>query len=252
MTRNVFVGIPTRDPLVKVNTMASVVDAVYDLGSAGMAMTLFNWSGDPLISHARNVVLATFLLKTDCSDLLFVDDDVSWERGAVTRLMGHPVDVVAGVYRHKRDPESYPVNWFDEGKIMVDNATGLLDARDVPFGFTRVTRKAAEQMWEAAKDKPFQHSSAPDLECRLVFDMMYEDGKYFGEDYVFCRKWRDLGGKVWIDPELNLIHTGWKDYHGHIGKWLKGQSPHSNGNDPAALRQAFREIAEALKPASAA
>ena len=253
--RNVFVAVPTRQPFISVNTSSGLLDAIVELGREGIALSFFNWSGDPLISHARNVCLATFL-QTDCTDLLFVDDDVSWAPGSILQLVKHDVDVVAGLYRHKKDPESYPVNWLDKPQLVAEK--GLLEVRDVPFGFTRLSRACVEKMWEEAKDRPFRHSSAPDLQCRVIFDNEYvrgegEDGLFFGEDYVFCRRWRELGGKVWIDPELALNHLGHKDYKGHIGNWLRGDR-NENVNDPDAIRKAFREVAEALKdhPAVAA
>ena len=43
----------------------------------------------------------------------------------------------------------------------------------------------------------------------------------FGEDYSFCRRWRDIGGKVWLDPEIKLGHIGFKTFVGTIGSWLK-------------------------------
>lgn len=222
--RNVFVGIPTRTSDVKIEMTTSLVGEVYQLGQADMAMTLFCWSGDPLISHSRNVILATFLTQTDCDDLVFIDDDVSWPPGTMVKLLQHPVDIVAGAYRHKKDPESYPVNWLPgaDGKQWADKETGLLEVRDVPFGFCRISRKAAQRMYDAAEDKPFPHLNAPDLACRVVFDVAYEDGLYYGEDYVFCRKWRSMGGKVWLDPELALNHTGHKTFIGHVGNWLRG------------------------------
>jgi hypothetical protein len=249
LTRKVFIGIPTRSADCKIQMTASLVDAVYELGQADMAMSLFCWSGDPLISHARNVILAQFM-KTDCDDLVFIDDDVSWEHGALTRLIKHPVDLVAGVYRHKKDDETYPLNFKEtpDGQVRSDLKTGLIEVRDVPFGFTRITRSCAQRLYDAAADVKFVHSNAPDLDCRVVFNVEYHEGQYFGEDYTFCRKWRDMGGKVWVDPEMALNHTGTKVYMGHLGNFLRKVA---EDKPPSDLKAAIEQATEALKQAAA-
>ncbi len=38
---------------------------------------------------------------------------------------------------------------------------------------------------------------------------------------AFCALWRSIGGKVWLDPDLTLTHTGGNpSYTGRIGDWL--------------------------------
>jgi hypothetical protein len=245
MPRKVFVGIPTRSPDIKIYTASSLASSIYEMAMADMTMDLFFWSGDPLVSHARNVILAQFL-KSDCDDLLFIDDDVSWAPGAVTRLINHPVDLVAGSYRHKKDDETYPVNFLTppDGAIRADLKTGLIDVRDVPFGFCRMTRSCAQRLYDAAKDQPFVHSNAPDLECRVVFNVEYHEGQYFGEDYVLCRKWRELGEHVWLDPELALNHTGSKVYMGHLGNFLRKTA---EPKPPTDLKDAIAQATAALR-----
>ena len=60
--RNVMIAIPTRDPSVKVDVMTSMVETMYELGPAGIAMTVFVWSGDPIIAQTlpAKVVAVTF------------------------------------------------------------------------------------------------------------------------------------------------------------------------------------------------
>jgi hypothetical protein len=35
-----------------------------------------------------------------------------------------------------------------------------------------------------------------------------ETGVYLSEDFAFCQRWRDIGGKIWLDTEGKLVHTG--------------------------------------------
>jgi hypothetical protein len=34
-------------------------------------------------------------------------------------------------------------------------------------------------------------------------------------------KWQQLGGKVYLDTNINLVHVGAKDYQGNVAEWLK-------------------------------
>jgi hypothetical protein len=40
------------------------------------------------------------------------------------------------------------------------------------------------------------------------FDTVVREGRYYSEDWDFCEKFRDLGGKIWVDKRVLLRHTG--------------------------------------------
>ena len=42
------------------------------------------------------------------------------------------------------------------------------------------------------------------------FDCMVDpdSGRYLSEDYAFCRRWRAIGGEIWLDQTSRLTHTG--------------------------------------------
>ena len=50
-----------------------------------------------------------------------------------------------------------------------------------------------------------------------LFDCIIEpeSGTYLSEDYTFCRRWRDIGGKLWLDTEGALVHVGTYDFVGN-------------------------------------
>jgi hypothetical protein len=41
-----------------------------------------------------------------------------------------------------------------------------------------------------------------------------ETKEYLSEDFGFCRIWRALGGRIWLDVEGGLTHTGPHDFVG--------------------------------------
>jgi hypothetical protein len=114
------------------------------------------------------------------------------------------------------------VNFKDQGNIDIDQRTGLMLAQDVPFGCVRVSRPAIEKMVEANKDLWFKASYDPELICPLLFNTEFVDHVFRGEDFYFCQKYRETGGKVWVDSDVPIVHVGHDGtvYRGNLYKWL--------------------------------
>lgn len=54
-----------------------------------------------------------------------------------------------------------------------------------------------------------------------LFDTSHDkenNNEYLSEDYTFCKRWRDMGGKVWLDKSIKLDHIGRKMFKGDISK----------------------------------
>ncbi|MDE2486604.1 MAG: hypothetical protein KGO51_04335 [Alphaproteobacteria bacterium] len=57
----------------------------------------------------------------------------------------------------------------------------------------------------------------------MVFEPMIEGGtgQYLSEDYAFCRRFRDLGGEIFVDVESRYAHVGHAVYRGALVQALK-------------------------------
>src|SRR6185312_16087542 len=81
-------------------------------------------------------------------------------------------------------------------------------------GFLLIRRAAIERMIAAYPETHYAtiqaHPLPPDPSPNqyALFDCMIEPETriYLSEDYAFCRRWRDLGGKIWLDTEGVLTH----------------------------------------------
>lgn len=227
--KKIMIAVPAYTGMVHLATARAMLIDILGMAELGWMVDIREVAGCADIAHARNEIVAHFLA-SDATDLVFIDADVAWEPGALVKLAGYPVDVVAGVYRGRADPETYCIRWAQEHQQLISNReTGLLEVEAVPAGFLRISRTAAERVTRAYPDVCYPNpnqadKTAPPIICGM-FDQLRQDGVRYGEDFSFCLRWRALGGKVWIDPRLTLHHIGNKTFTGNIGEWLKARPP---------------------------
>lgn len=229
--RHVWFAIPAYTGQVHLATMRCIITDMLALAQRGDKVTIFDESGNAMIGDCRALIVEQFLA-SDATDLVFIDSDVSWEAGALVRLVDHPVDFVAGIYPQRRDPIAYCVQWLQEHQdLPFDPKTGLIEVMGVPAGFMRMRRAMLERMIEQYTDTAFYCEVAPNQTAHALFDPGRIGKLKFGEDYSFCKRWRDIGGQVWIDPEIRMGHCGYKTFMGSIGQWLKDRPQ----EDPAPV-----------------
>ena len=150
---------------------------------------------DALIGRGRAAALARFL-RSGASHMLMVDPDRGFEPEQVFRLMDCGKDVIGARLPGGSTPAGLAAG--PDGLIRVDAA----DA-----GFLMVRRAAARRLVEAYPHLRARLGdvSATELgEVAMVFDSLIEPGtgRYLADDESFCRRWRDLGGAVWLAPAL--------------------------------------------------
>lgn len=221
--RSIFLAIPTLDGKCAAGTELAIQFMAMEAECCGWKFQQLRWMQDSLIAHARNVCVAKFL-QTDCTDLVFLDSDVAFGPGVFTRLVSHAPEMVAGVYRTKCDTERYPVHPLPEGAVQ-DQDTGLLEVANVPFGLVRIRREAIEKMVQKHADEWFTANDADQTKCVALFNTEIVNHVFWGEDFYFCRRWREMGGRIFVDPEFHVAHVNGegKAYAGHFGSWLRAQ-----------------------------
>lgn len=180
---------------------------------------------DPYTQLARNT-LANEFLRSKSDIFVFVADDLEYKAEDLLKLIETPGDVVAGVYRQKIDNINYPVMVFgDKDKRPTVRQDGCIKGYRVQTGFLRINRTVFEQIIEG-----FPELSYYGLNKGKKFDLNHDffpqgvhNHRWIGEDYAFCDLWRELGGEIWIIPDLDLTH--WqgaeKGYPGNYHEYLK-------------------------------
>jgi hypothetical protein len=160
-------------------------------------------------------------------------------------------DIAAGVYPMKRFnwPEEglpagptreefekryteYPFNPIGHGSKRVSefaDSDGFVEGAEAPTGFMCVKRHVFHDMMERYPHLRYMPDGPPNnpqahLHWRFYDCMIDPDsGRYLSEDFAFCRLWRDMGGKVWVDLECKLMHLGQHNYPGDLAESLRRQ-----------------------------
>jgi len=179
------------------------------------------------IEKGRNILVADFLSKPHCTHLLFVDSDQGWDPNAVLRLIALDRDVIGIAARKKVAKPVWAVN-FPDGPLVVER--GAVEVVGIGCGFLMIKRGAIERMVEAYPELTI--SDAPETEApkgfyHALFQFSLVDGPngraHMSEDFTFCRRWREIGGRVFIDPTICLSHVGSYDYRGSVEALLLGE-----------------------------
>lgn len=220
--KHVAIAVPAYSGTVHVGTMRSIIADMLLLMQRGDKVTLLDDIGNAEIADSRARIVNKFL-ESNATHLAMVDHDVAWGAGALVRLVDHPVDFVAGVYPMRKDPVEFAIRFIRErDELWADPKTGLLEVDAVAAGFIRLSRQMLEKMVSAYRHLECHRGDETKTSVPL-FDPYMEGKMKLSEDYAFCRRWRDIGGSVWIDPEIGMAHIGNKTFQGHIGDWLRSR-----------------------------
>jgi len=198
---------------------------------------------DSLVPRARGVFAAKFLLGS-CDPLFFIDADLQWSPASVLRILHvmeacPDIEVACGVYPLKCHPPRFPINFFSDsdGRVLRHPKCGYVEIRDAPTGFLAIRRSALKQLIERyperkcvflpeapAEEQALYHDLFPTGPEKLIFG--YADSEeagemYLSEDFGFSRLWQRAGGRVWMDPEIQLGHWGRERFTGSVKDWLE-------------------------------
>jgi hypothetical protein len=91
---------------------------------------------------------------------------------------------------------------------------GCIKASVAPAGFLKVTKEAVDAFMDAYPELCYGPRYQPE---RGPVQPRRHERLWWGEDYAFCRRYREKCGEVWIQPDLSLTHwMGDKPYPGNF------------------------------------
>jgi len=213
------IGMPCYSGAYDAETVACIHRMRQALSERGIETTIIEITGCGRVDAVRDEIVHAFLASTDAQSLLWIDSDMVWEPKDVLRLvrLSARYEFVMGAYTEKRDQPKFDVTVNDGAA----NEDGLISVSSGPLGFSLIRRSVFEEMIPKYPHLSYvqtkgTHEGDVIHALHLMGLEMMEHGKRVrvGEDVAFCLRWRKIGGKIWLDPSLQLGHIGRKVYRG--------------------------------------
>jgi hypothetical protein len=220
--RKVMIGLPSYDYKVSSKLAISLASFCVQATQHGVDVQICNISGCSVVSRVRNLI-ATDLLNSDCTDLMFIDSDINFDAEDIFRLMAWNSDpkkgIVAGVPVARKKGQVYfsTLDTDEDDSIFMDKM-GLVRAKRVATAFMMIRREVFEKLRDAHPEWLYHDEKKEGDKVICFFDFELKDGHYIGEDYLFCDRAREQGFEVWIDPTIKLGHMGVHEFEGSFGE----------------------------------
>lgn len=228
--KHIFIATPCYGGMTAAVYTTSLTQLVGFFTKNSVPYTLSMLTNESLVTRARNKLVNDFL-NTEATHLFFIDADIEFDHRDAARIILHDKDVVVG---------SYPVKSYDFSRALnrsfssteeiveavtthvvnfvfkdeedrkagrVDLQNGLVEILDGGTGFMCIKREVIEKMIEAYPETAYTPETTNDTVYAL-FDTVIDDGRYLSEDYTFCRRWQNMGGKIYLDAMTVLNHYG--------------------------------------------
>lgn len=200
---------------------------------------------ESLISRGRNAAAAA-ALHCEADYLLFIDSDIRFDPADVFKLLDADKDVICGAYAKKyindrklnylarNKPEVFETS---EWRKLCSDFSSEIDPSKSKNNLTEVDYAATGFMLIKTSALKTIASQKPDIKYKNDIDGYISFGdnfynffpaevnpktlKYESEDYGFCKLWRSVGGKIFLDESIHLHHIGNFAYEGHLDSQLK-------------------------------
>ena len=209
-------------------------------------MISFSLMKSSLVTQGRNLcVSAMFEQKTKYTHLFFVDSDIEFSSQTLFDLIDADKDVIGAPYpmktidwqkiekrREKHNIKDYerlatlgfmwPVKLENKDQLTVKDNIG--EVTHVPTGCTLYKREVFEKMFEAFPDRKIVQPTivnGKQVEKKYMYNLFDtyhepETKRYYGEDFGFCKRWTEIGGKCHILTNQRIAHVGEYKFEGKI------------------------------------
>jgi len=237
---NIMVGTPVHSD-VCMDYVISLLDLQKECLLRKIPVSI-NFIKSSLVTQGRQMIVSKFL-KSDCSHLLFIDSDISFNFRMFEKMLLADKDIILTPYPVKTFDIKKAKDLMDRGNkldlsllgnqytltfkddptyIQIEN--GIVELGRGPAGFMLIKREVFTKLIEKYPNFIIkQHTLVnggliEDDSLYNFFDTFFrqEDNTYHGEDFYFCKLCTDAGIKIYGLIDEYIVHHGDYGYRGRL------------------------------------
>jgi hypothetical protein len=246
-TKIVF-GTPCFGGMLHNGFFQSMLELAVNFTKLNIPFEMMTIGNESLIQRARNGIVAKFMADSNASHLMFIDADITFSWINIVKLLLSGKELCGGCYPKKcfnwdkikhqiqKNPNlsddelmakslDYVFNpiYHKEGdNVVIKLNNGMAQVKDIGTGFMLINKSVIHKMIKKYPETKFVNNVAgygannSGDYFYTLFDCCIDpiSRVYLSEDYLFCKRWIDIGGELWLDLSTNLNHTGIIDYKG--------------------------------------
>ena len=188
--------------------------------------------------------------ESNYTHMLFIDSDIYFHAESIIKMIDRDKDILSIPYPLKtmmwdkvmdrinnneiktmndlkKSFNTYPMRVEDDTNIKIDK--GVMEVTHSPTGCMLIKRSVIDKMIEAYPEKSIVQKTVINGEyvdkphMWNFFDTIHdpETKTYLGEDFSFCKLWKDIGGKCHAYIGDTIVHVGEHQYEGRFADELK-------------------------------
>jgi len=202
-----------------------------------------------LVTQGRNLCVSGFI-ESNFTHMLFIDSDIYFHAESIIKMIEKDKDIISIPYPLKtmmwdkamdniknnkiktmndlkKSFNTYPIRVEDDKDIKLDK--GVMEVTHSPTGCMLIKRSVIDKMIKAYPEKAIvqktvingEYINKPNM--WNFFDTIHdpETKTYLGEDFSFCKLWKDIGGKCYAYIGDTIVHIGEHQYEGRFADELK-------------------------------
>lgn len=272
----ILIGTPCFAGMLHNGYFQSMLELSANFTRLGIPYEVITIGNESLIQRARNGIVAKFMSDDNATHLMFIDADITFSWISIVKLILSNKEFSGGCYPKKcfnwdkikhynqKSPDlkedelmakslDYVFNpiYHKQGEnVVIRVENGMAQVKDIGTGFMMIHKSVIRKMMVKYPETKYKNNVAGYGQGNMnecfysLFDCCIDPVSrvYLSEDYLFCKRWIDIGGELWLDINTNLNHTGIIDYKGCLALTI-GEVDVLN-KDAQILRQQQEKLAK--------